>query len=203
MACGQVTCDGDLVKILCDEDWTCCQREQAKAKTEAYKADQPLKLRPTPTPAAKATVMAEKAACQKADGDKMIKSMPGGADQWATSPCLADQMKKDWAAGKKGVDPLGVQMDHPVDWKVGGATVQPLKALDKKINNFFGTTVAKAQGDKMIADGKTHMKKVELVCKPPCTPPHNAATTDFSTNKRTVYPASPEAALTSPKRALA
>ncbi len=202
MACAQVTVVGSDVIILCDEKWTCCQREQAKAKTEVYQSNQPLQIRPTPSASAKAKVDAEKSACQKSDGAKMIKEMPAGADKWATSPCLADQMKKDWAAGKKSVDSLGVQMDHQQDWKVGGATKQPLKALDTKINNFFGTTVAKAQGDKMLADGKTQMKKVHLVCKPPCTPPHDAANTDFSTKDAPPYPSSPAATLTSPKRAL-
>ncbi|MEM1229915.1 MAG: hypothetical protein AAGI15_05210, partial [Pseudomonadota bacterium] len=114
------------------------------------------------------------------------------AEELATSPCLADQMVDDWKAGKQTPMAMDVQADHPIETKLGGpANMDDLKALDSNVNGFFGNSVAKIQGNRMLDQQQDEVSEVTFLCTPPCSPPHSGAeNNDYSTSGATPLPAS-------------
>ena len=186
---GQSTFIGSDIIIQCDENWTCCQREQAKAKTDKLNEKCPLNIRKSVSARSK---RAKKNCCARETG-RFIREMTANPDAASkkntTSPCLAEKVKDDWDNGKKSTRQMGVQMDHDLEVKLGGPARGTLKALDEEINGFFGNIVAKNTGDNMRAKGRTEVESVSLVCKPPCPPPKKSdKNNDFSTGKRKKFP---------------
>lgn len=198
---GQATFVGSDVVIRCDKGWTCCQREQAKAKTENLNAGCPLTIK---SKVSKTSKRAKKN-CQSRETNRFLNEMEAdpkkGAADNASSPCLAEQLQRDWNGGSRSTSELDVQMDHPVEAKLGGPANTALKALDTQVNNFFGG-VAKNLGNKMRKAGHTEIASLSLVCPPPCKPPKAADTnTDYSCGKRTTYPKKTTAAVATPVHA--
>jgi len=185
---GQATFVGSDVVIRCDKNWTCCQREQAQAKTKNLNSNCPLTIK---SKVSKTSKRAKKN-CQSRETTRLLNEMEAdpkkGAADNAASPCLAEQMERDWNKGDRSTSELDVQMDHPLEAKLGGPANTVLKALDTEVNNFFGG-VAKNIGNKMRKAGKTEIASLSLVCPPPCKPPKAAdKNTDYSCGKRTTYP---------------
>jgi hypothetical protein len=201
---GQATFDQTAVILLCDATWTCCQREQCQAKVDNYNKQKPLKILSKVTKEDKR----KKKNCQASETNRLMREMEkdpkkGSADN-ATSPCLAEQMEKDFASGKTSTSEMGVEMDHPVEVKVGGPADTTLKALDKKINNFLGNAFARNTGNNLLKQGETEIESVSLVCNPPCQPPKAGdEKKNYSTGSQSAYPPSPDPSTVSPRRAAA
>src|SRR5262245_7538062 len=147
---GQAQFVGTDVVIRCDEDWTCCQREQARAKVRNYNKNCPLKLQGK----LRKSIKRAKKNCQARETGRLLREMKQDSEQGAkdnaTSPCIAEEMQKDWDAGNESTTGMEIQMDHQVAAKWGGPPNTTLKALDEKINNFFGG-IEKNIGNKMRA----------------------------------------------------
>lgn len=189
---GQATFVGADVIILCHDEWTCCQREQAKAKVEGYNKECPLSIRSKVTKSSKRAKKNCQARANTAFLNAMKENPASGSKAQATSPCLAEQLENDWNNNKKGLKELKVEMDHPIEVKVGGPSSTTLKALDKKINNFMGNAFAKNTGNNMLKAGETEIKSVSLVCEQPCKPPKAGdENKDYSTGEKKSYPENP------------
>ena len=174
---GQAMFVGPDVTIHCDSEWDCCQREQAKAKVEAYEAEiknpespGPLQIAP---PGGVNELQQTKANAQARAWTKFRKRMGDAspderkevARELSTSDCLGDELAEKWEEGSRSSKELGVQMDHQIEAKVGGpADIDVLPALDTKINNFFGVNFAKNTGDRMTKSGVAEIASVKLVC---------------------------------------
>jgi hypothetical protein len=168
--CTQDLKEGGDATIHCKGEWTCCQREQAQAKVKNYNKNAPLTIVDKVTDAQKE----EKEICQADARDQMDEDMAAdkdsASDKYATSPCLAKQLKDSSSPGTARSD-MKLQMDHPVEVKVGGPTTTQLLALDPQINNFFGNSFARIKGNKLRKDKQDKIASVSLVCNPPCKPP--------------------------------
>lgn len=174
MPCGgQATHTGGVVEIECKGDWTCCQRAQAKEKVKNYNKECPM----TPQGVLDDSVLEEKAECCKAFWDKFKTDMAANpktaAKKHATGglECLADQMEKDWNNGKQSAEPMNLDGDHPIECKIGGAATQALKALDARVNGFFGRRLKVVAND-MLGPPAQKITEVHLICPndPPCKP---------------------------------
>jgi hypothetical protein len=180
---GQATFKGTEVVITCGEKMSCCQREQAKAKTEEYQREiAGGDLPPGPLQIADSVEELErtKKTAQERAGNRLKKKMDGKSKQekqdiakaHGASDCFSEQM----ADGAK------YQMDHRVDAKWGGAAdMDDFTPLDPKVNNFFGQVTQKV-GDAMLRAGTDEISNVVLVCPPPCSPPGTPG--DYSTGSR-------------------
>ena len=190
---------GDVI-ILCDDEWTCCQREQAQAKVKEYNKNTPLTITDKVTEAQKDLKKECQADACKAMDKEMGQDQDAAADKFATSPCLAEQLKEPGASRSS----LNLEMDHPVEVKVGGPETTALKALDKKINNFMGNAFARNTGNNMLDENHDTVESVSLVCKPPCKPPRKGdEKKPYNAGKKRSYPKSPDPSRVSPKRAVA
>jgi hypothetical protein len=186
----QATFTGGDVIIRCDDKWTCCQRAQAKQKTETLNqacidaAPEGIKVRPKLT---KATKRVKKRAQQR-ETRRMDRKGPAARAKGVTPACLAKILTEKTRAKAK------VQMDHPVDTKWGGPSDPKtgLVPVDAKVNNFFGS-VAKNTGDAMR--NKKPPQNVEsftLICPGPCKPPDEKdKNTDFSAGAGKPWPDPP------------
>lgn len=169
---GQSTFVGGDVTIVCDGSWTCCQRQQAREKVKSLNDEikgPPAGGLPIRTDAdlLKNAENEAKELCQ-ADAWRdfksgMKKDPDATAKKYATHPCQEEELKQKWKSGKKSSTELGVQMDHPVEVKFGGPANTDLRALDTKVNNFFGG-VSKNTGNNMLAQGQTTVDSVTLIC---------------------------------------
>ena len=168
MPCGgQATFKGSEVFIECDGDWDCCQREQAQAKCNNYNDNCPLDPQGVLSNAVKSlkgTHCKDEWAAMQND---MNADKKAGAQKWATSPCMADKLEKEWTATTDRTT-LDINMDHQVEVKLGGLAKAPLKALDRTVNQKFGSK-AKEVGNNI----GTNITAVYLLCpnNPPCSPP--------------------------------
>jgi hypothetical protein len=197
---GQATFIGSDIIILCDDEWTCCQREQAQAKVDGYNAEIAHPDQPGPMELwafVRKHLRDTKEACQKKAGGDFLRRMKNASDKKqvatdnSTSDCLGEQIAEKWKDEANLTD-LGIDMDHPIEVKFGGPADTALLALDKTINRFFGTAVAKNTGDNMLEAGVEEIEGVSLVCKPPCTPPREEdKNKDYSTGKHATYPENP------------
>jgi len=195
---GQAQFVGTDVIIRCDEDWTCCQREQAKAKVQGYNKDAPMTLKGK----LGGNITRAKKKCQARETNRLEREMKAdpeqGAKDNASSPCLAEEMQKDWESGKESTSGMDVQMDHPVAAKWGGPANTTLKALDSTINHFFGG-IEQHIADKMRAQGETEVTSVSMICDPPCKPPRKKdKNNSYNAGPRRTYPASPDPSMCSP-----
>jgi hypothetical protein len=176
MPCGgQATYSSGVVEIECKGEWTCCQRAQAKEKVKNYNKQVPM----NPQGVLDDDVLTDKADCCKdfwktfkADMEKDPKA---GAKKHATGglECLADQIEKDWNNGKRDPEPMGLDGDHPIEVKIGGKAFQTLKALDEKVNSFFGRRLKVVANDMRNQRPPQKITAVHLICPndPPCKPP--------------------------------
>jgi hypothetical protein len=195
---GQATFDGGDILIKCDSEWTCCQRQQAAAKVRAMNTELPKNIRPKVPPAMNRV----KAEAQRKARDAMDAASPAkrAADAKAAgaAPCVVEAL----AAGKTRSE-LKLEMDHPLDVKLGGAADGvDLIPLDRKINGFFGG-VARNAGNEM-RDQNTTVKceSVSLVCPPSetgCPAPGDPDGHSHEAGPRSDYPTAPE--WVTPKRA--
>lgn len=197
---GQAMFVGSDVIVRCDDNWTCCQREQAQAKVKNLDdaCPCPVKKRKVSTTSKRA-----KKNCQSRETGRLLREMDAdaaqGAKDNASSPCLAEQMEKDWKNGNQSTTDMDVQMDHPVEVKFGGPANTTLKALDTEVNNFFGG-VAKNISKKMAAQGETDITSFSLVCGPPCKPPKKGdEKKDYSHGKKKAYPKNPKPEFVTPE----
>jgi hypothetical protein len=173
MACGgQATYDGSEIFIECDGDWDCCQREQAQAKCKNYNTQVPL----SPQGVLDAATKSLKNECCTDQWTTMQDDMnadpAAGAEKWATSPCMAEKLEEEWDQnGDNSRTGLGINLDHQVEVKLGGPPTASLKALDAKVNRFFGN-----RAKELANNVGTDITGVYLICPndPPCTPPPNA-----------------------------
>jgi hypothetical protein len=156
----QATFVGGNIIIQCDGRWDCCQREQAAAKVRAMNAE----LSTPPQKYIKASVTEamqdRKEKCQNEatreyqsgdDDDKAQMAKDSGAPD-----CLAKKIED-------GEEPE-VQMDHPLDVKLGGApdgvTLTP---LETPVNGCFGS-FAKNLGNRMRDEKQNKVESISLVC---------------------------------------
>jgi hypothetical protein len=143
-----------------------------------------------------------KAEAQRKARDAMDAASPAkrAADAKAAgaAPCVVEAL----AAGKTRSE-LKLEMDHPLDVKLGGAADGvDLIPLDRKINGFFGG-VARNAGNEM-RDQNTTVKceSVSLVCPPSetgCPAPGDPDGHSHEAGPRSDYPTAPE--WVTPKRA--
>jgi hypothetical protein len=159
---GQATFDGPDIIIKCDGEWTCCQRQQAAAKVRAMNKELPSKIRKNVSEKMKS----RKEKCQKDARKAMDAATPSENAQNAraagAAPCVVEALEN----GETRSD-LGLEMDHPLDVKLGGAADGVgLIPLDGDVNGFFGG-VAKNAGDEMRDKNSTvKIESVSLVCPP-------------------------------------
>ena len=97
---GQATFIGSDIITQCDENWSYCQREQAKAKTDNLDKKCPLTIRKSVN---KMSRMAKKNCCARETG-RFIREMTANPDAASrkntASPCLAEKVKDDWRVRK-------------------------------------------------------------------------------------------------------
>jgi hypothetical protein len=77
------------------------------------------------------------------------------AKRRGAADCLVEKIRKG--------EPVSIQMDHPLDVKLGGLVGARLTPLDARVNGAFGNA-AKNQGER-IGVGKS-VEKCVLVCPP-------------------------------------
>jgi hypothetical protein len=158
----QATYMGGDVIIECDSRWDCCQREQAATKVRQMNANLPGDgIRAAVTPAMEGL----KAACQRNATQLMdaqtSQEQAESAEAAGAAPCLV-QLLRDGGTRKN----MGLQMDHPLDTKWGGAadgvTLTPLDAV---VNHALGL-FSKNVGNRMADAGHTEVKEFHLICPP-------------------------------------
>jgi hypothetical protein len=158
----QATYMGSELIIECDSRWDCCQREQAQYKARQMNANLPGQGLQANVSAA---TNALKDAAQRAATQRMDVQSPGeqaeDAQAAGAAPCLVKQLRE--GGTRRG---MGLQMDHPLDVKIGGAAQPPfLTPLDAAVNGAFGS-FAKNVGNRMIEAGATEIRSVTLICPP-------------------------------------
>lgn len=195
---GQATFTGGNIIILCDSKWTCCQRQQAQYKVKAMNKRLPKFIREAVTDEMsdiKEQVQADERDAM--DAHESADDRADAAEKAGAAPCVVDELRKG-----KSRSQMKLQMDHPLDVKLGGAARTKLIPLDAKINRFFGG-VAKNAGDQMREDGNKKLESVSLVCpaEPPCKKPHeDGVGKSYDQGKKKEYPEEPE--WVTPKRAM-
>jgi hypothetical protein len=213
---GQATFVGSEVVIECGDKMSCCDRQQAQAKVKGYNDEiagnttppQPGPLQispPEPKPrkidlaSTKSTAQAEawRDFRQDMNSAKTPADRKAVADKHCMSECLAEQVASKWKPGQDSSADLGVQMDHTIEVKWGGAAgPDGLKALGSQVNNFFGS-IAKRTGDDMLkaTPKEEEISAVHFVCNPPCKPPRAKDNgNNYSTGPGTPVPAQPPGA---------
>ncbi|MBI4002125.1 MAG: hypothetical protein HY348_10110 [Nitrospira defluvii] len=196
---------GQTFVIECGTEMTCCQREQAQQKVNAYRqeisgADEP--AGPLQVAPAGASEEIRLSSLQRTAWNRLERDMDNAknkeertqvAKQHGASDCLAEQLAEDWKKGGPNTATThGVQMDHPVDIKFGGA-VDPagFVPLDSEVNNFFGQMVGHG-GRRLDKGGITEVTNVILLCTPPCKPPKKKdRDKDYSAGASEAPPTSP------------
>jgi hypothetical protein len=160
---GQAQLSGGDIIIHCDDNWTCCQREQAAAKVRAMNRE----LEATPQKYIKKVVKQvtndKKEACQSLAKDAFDAATPKerakAARDAGAAPCLVEQIEN--GATRESKD---LEMDHPLDVKLGGkADGVALIPLEGVINGFFGS-VAQHAGNELRRQGHTKVESISLVC---------------------------------------
>jgi hypothetical protein len=181
---GQAMFVGSEVVVECGKKMSCCDREQAKAKCDNYNAEIANKDAPGPLNISPGSSELGSTKCTaQADSwrdfrDKMSNaSTPAERKQIAidnsVSPCVGEAVADRWERGRRTSRGLGVQMDHMIEVKWGGAaSPEGLKALGSRVNNFFGS-ISKRVGDDMLKSTppKEDITAIHFVCDPPCRPP--------------------------------
>ena len=162
---------GGVIIMECDENWTCCQREQARRKVDGYNADI-AESGPLGIISVTAKDKLAKKNCQKAAGGRFKTQMRNGPDaaekaaKDAGAPdCLAQEIKTKVQKGKTTLEGAGIQMDHPIEVRFGGPANTDLVPLDNEVNNAFGG-MAKKPGNDMEAAGEKEIKGIVLYCPP-------------------------------------
>jgi hypothetical protein len=168
---GQSTFMGSVITMECDENWTCCQREQARRKVDRYNAE----IRengPLPIASVSPEEDAAKELCQGNAGARFKRRMrkgPAATEQAAKDAgapdCLAAELRTKVQNGAKNLEDAGIEMDHPVDVRFGGPPNTDLIPLDREVNNAFGG-MARNTGNDMLAAGETEVKGIVLYCPP-------------------------------------
>ncbi|GHD03937.1 hypothetical protein GCM10007320_64430 [Pseudorhodoferax aquiterrae] len=170
---------GDIV-IECDDRWGCCQRAQAKAKVQSMNreiARGPKRVQgvlSAVTTAQKDRIQGR--AKRKFDAIPSDSARAADARARGAPDCLADEIEK----GASRAD-LNIQMDHPLDVKLGGLASAKLTPLDGAVNLAMGL-FAKNVGNDMGAG--TQVTGVSLIC-----PGNgNCPGEDHSVGTRTSFP---------------
>jgi hypothetical protein len=154
---------GTEMVIHCDERWGCCQRKQAQAKVRAMNKELAIKFPPRLVRAAVDETLetCKRQTCTRATSkmdSKNSKDQAAEAKRRGAPDCLAQELEQG-----KTRESMGLQMDHPLDVKLGGLAHALLTPLDPKVNGAFGS-FAKNVGNKM--GGGAKISKVSLVCPP-------------------------------------
>ena len=154
--------------VQCDDRWSCCQREQAKAKVTRMNEA----LKPPANP------VVQPPGFSRGKGDNWCKSQAKRMDKMSSADqaqearaagapdCLAEQLEGN---PSKNIPPssrekLGLALDHSLDMKLGGRPMQQhLMPMDSKVNGAFGS-FARVCGDKVGTGNK--VSEVKLVCPP-------------------------------------
>jgi len=188
---GQSTFVGSEVVIECGDKMSCCDREQAKAKTDGYnkeiagdpgdpKSGGPMQISPGSGDLCntKCTAQAEawRSFREKMDNAGSAAERQQIAKDNAMSDCIGESVASSWESGRRTSRGLRVQMDHTVEVKWGGpASPDGLLALGSRVNNFFGS-ICKRTGDDMMkgTPPQEEISAVHFVCNPPCRPPKAA-----------------------------
>jgi hypothetical protein len=195
---GQATFDGPDLIVKCDGRWTCCQRQQAAAKVRAMNKEMPSKIRKRVSEA----MNSRKETCQEAARDAMDAASPSenarSARAVGAAPCVVEALENG-----KTRSQLDLEMDHPLDVKLGGAPDGvALIPLDGTVNGFFGN-VAQVAGDEMRKKNRSvRIESVSLVCPPSspgCPPPGDPDGHSHNAGPRRKYPDPP--GWVTPKRA--
>jgi hypothetical protein len=160
---GQARFSGGNIIIKCDSKWTCCQRQQAAAKVRAMNKELPKNIRAGVSDKMKK----RKRDCQDDARDAMDdapsnEERAAAAKKAGAAPCVVKALEE----GKTRSE-LGLEMDHPLDVKLGGAPDGvDLIPLDGDVNLFFGG-VAQHAGDEMRDKNRSvKCESVSLVCPP-------------------------------------
>lgn len=183
--------------IKCDSNWTCCQRQQAAAKVRAMNKELPKNIRADVT-----NLTDRKELCQKNARNAMDKATPKenarNARAVGAAPCVVEALEN----GETRSD-LGLEMDHPLDVKLGGAPDGvPLIPLDGTINGFFGGVAKNAGNEMRDKNDKKKCESVSLICPPSkkgCPPPGDPDGHSHNAGPRRAYPDPP--GWVTPKRA--
>jgi hypothetical protein len=177
----QATYMGNEIIVECDGRWDCCQREQAKHKVRQMNANLPgngIQSRVTRA-MNRAKAKAQDTAAARLDA-LTAREQAEEAEAAGAAPCLVKKMRE--GGTRKS---MGLQMDHPLDVKLGGVVSPPtMTPLDAAVNNAMGG-LAKNTGNRMANQGATAVEKVTLICPPsyPGCPNEN-----HSEGERTEFP---------------
>lgn len=156
----QATFTGGDIVIECDERWGCCQRAQAKAKVEAMNGEiarGPKRVQgvlASTTTALKDRIQGR--AKRKFDAIASNSGRAADARARGAPDCLAEQIEN----GASRAD-LNIQMDHPLDVKLGGLASAKLTPLDGAVNLAMGL-FAKNVGNDMGPGAQ--VTGVSLIC---------------------------------------
>ncbi|MCA8950140.1 MAG: hypothetical protein KDE27_11605 [Planctomycetes bacterium] len=188
--CAQAVLIGTEIAIKCDGRWGCCQREQAKAKVEAMNrviADRSPAVRPTLS-SVPHKVYGNVRGAADAFAASAANVMDAAPDQAAEAKKRGspDCLSKELAKPGKSRSSMDLQMDHPLDVKLGGlpGPEGALMPLDRSVNNAFGG-FAKTTGNRLGAGQQ--VSKVTLLCPPvkPCPDHTSSPCPDKSVGNRT------------------
>jgi hypothetical protein len=181
---GQAMFVGSEIVIECGDKMTCCDREQAKAKCDNYNDEIKHPEQPGPLPISPGSkgLARTKGTAQQRAWRELKDAMEAAPDKQtrkqvaidnSVSPCIGEQVADKWEQGGRGAKELGIEQDHMIEVKWGGAAnPDALKALGSKVNNFFGS-ISKRVGDDMrrSTPPQTEISAIHFTCNPPCSPP--------------------------------
>jgi hypothetical protein len=176
----QATFIGGQIIIECNEDWDCCQREQAREKCRRANT-QLERARENGTPAcvrSTADTEAAKAGLYSNALEQARENITGNPEKGPKTKSPQQQADAAKAAGAPKcvtdglangtVDCDNLAMDHTLEVKLGGNVWPgpgdiPLLPLDRGVNGAFGSLMkntANAMGD------GTEVEEISLVCPP-------------------------------------
>jgi hypothetical protein len=198
---GQATFDGGDILIKCDGKWTCCQRQQAAAKVRAMNKELPKNVRKIVSAALNDRKEAAQEDARDAMDDAATPAERAAAAKAAgAAPCVVEALAKGKSRSK-----LKLEMDHPLDVKLGGAADGvALIPLNRTINGFFGGVARNAGNEMRDVNDSVKVESVSLICppsKPGCPPPGDPDGHSHNAGPRRAYPDSP--GWLTPKRAAA
>jgi len=152
------------ITVTCDENWSCCQKQQAKAKVEEMNKLCPLNRR-------KGVSVKDETGCSLRDlGNAFAKGfkdmmkakqkgkkprtewyIPGKEPQGDSSDFMHSCMEKELEENPKALN--GYSADHIQDLQFNGHTGGPFKMLDSTVNQSLGSQMSR--GPDTVTEFKT------------------------------------------------
>lgn len=142
-----------VMTIKCKEEWSCCQKQQAKAKVEEMNKLCPLTRRPGISIADSTGASVRDVGNAFAKGFKdMLKAklkgkksrtewyIPGREPKGDSSDYMHGCMEKELGKNPNAIDNWSA--DHVQDLQFGGHTAGPFKMLDSDVNQSLGSQMS-------------------------------------------------------------